>query len=83
MNYCIENNLNIDEYINNYRNKMIEYTIKIRANDNTIKEYSSNNAFNYIAALLGDSQANLITKLDQSYYSINNNRIKFVENLIK
>lgn len=81
MEYCIENKIDNFNFINTYRNDKDYYTMKIRKNDGEISDYTSNNAFNYVIALL--VQADLLCKFDGNYYVINQARIGMINDFIK
>lgn len=82
--YCIQNNLDSTEMINEYRQDESKYDIYI-LNKYEVEEmsYRSNNAFNYFIAFLADDQTNLLYKQDKNSYAINNKKIEIINELIE
>ncbi len=82
MEYCIENNLDKKVFVNNYREKKIDFEISVLDNNGQLVDYHSNNAYNYFIALLSDEQCNFVNKIDSTNYRINNNRIQIINSII-
>ena len=82
MEYCIQNNIDYKNYIEQYRNDNKNFEIMIKANNEEILSYRSNNAFNYLIAFLAEEQCNYVIKLNQSDYMINKNREEFIDSIL-
>ena len=80
MQFCIENSINISDYISKYRNYPTEFKISLLDNNDEIVE--NNNAYNYFIALLLSEQCNLIVKVDQSNCKLNESRIDIIDSII-
>lgn len=81
--YCDENHIsNVGEILNNYRNGLTTHKIRIIGNGGAINDISSNNAYQYINALLSTNQANYLVKYDRSYITLNQKRKEFYEDLM-
>lgn len=79
LEYCIQNNYDCDEYISLFRDGNKEYDIYVISNDGEEINYRRNNAFNYFISFLSEEQCNYLRHLDQSNYTINYEREKFID----
>ena len=82
MEYCIQNNIDYENYIEQYRNDNQNFEIMIKTNNDEILSYRSNNAFNYLIAFLAEEQCNYVIKYNQGDYMINKNREEFVDSIL-
>lgn len=82
LEYCIQNNLNYREYIDLNRREKDYFDIYIRANNDEILSYRSNNAFNYFVAFLADEQCNYICKISHTDYQLNVDREIFLDSVL-
>lgn len=82
LEYCIQNNLNYREYIDLNRREKDYFDIYIKANNDEILSYRSNNAFNYFVAFLADGQCNYISKINYNDYQLNTDREIFLDSVL-
>lgn len=80
--YCLQNDLDSDKMIDEYRKDESSYDIYILNKDGEEMTCRNNNAFNYFIAYLGDDQTKLVCKQDQNNYVINRNKIEIINELV-
>lgn len=83
LEYCKQNNIDVDELITSYRNDPKSISIFVYDRNGEELSYRSNNAFNYFVSFLSEDQCNYICKLNQSDYQINEDRGYLIDSLME
>ncbi len=83
LKYCEQNKLDEIDYIQKYKKNPNSFIIKIINVNNEKVSYKSNNSFNYFIALLSEEQGNLVKKIDQNNFKLNNDKIEIINELLK